>query len=356
LKKTQEQRKTKDALTSIFLNRVNLLSKNLDDGQKKIISEKILETVNSFDEESFIVREKLPIIKKIKSQPFDLKKYIKELEEEIAPLIVLQQSENANITSFILQSEKLFKYIIDQKNDSIQKTREDIELKLENVMQKSNLTEVKNKKKEIIYALQEDFWNDLTFEKVNFLIKELAPLMRFYEPVPKKILQVDAPDLLLDIRFLEKEIKEDPLFHKFLDNNPLIKKFKKDEGITSQELMLLEQQMAQIKPEFTIDKVQRYYKKDFIQFVREISGLKRTYDPRVLIEREFDKYIIEKSCQYNSKQLEFLTLLKKVFANQKHLEMRDFAKPPLSDENPLDKFEMSQLREIINRCNQLKLK
>jgi len=49
-------------------------------------------------------------------------------------------------------------------------------------------------------------------------------------------------------------------------------------------------------------------------------------------------------------------MLKKVFADRKHIEIFDFGKPPLSNENPLDKFEYPQLEEIVEKCNRIRLK
>ncbi|MDO8661510.1 MAG: type I restriction-modification enzyme R subunit C-terminal domain-containing protein, partial [Candidatus Woesearchaeota archaeon] len=104
-----------------------------------------------------------------------------------------------------------------------------------------------------------------------------------------------------------------------------------------------------------IENIQRGLKKDFLTFIHEIIGLTRQYDPKSLIEKEFDKHIIENG-EYNSKQVEFLQLLKKVFAERKHLEVKDFAREPLSTEHPLDKFQMAEIEVIVRKCNQLKMK
>ncbi len=94
----------------------------------------------------------------------------------------------------------------------------------------------------------------------------------------------------------------------------------------------------------------------FLLFIRDILGLKQEYDPQVLIEREFDKYIIEKNQNYNSEQIKFLQILKKVFARTKHIELKDFTVPPLSNERPLDKFQASELQKIVVECNKIRMK
>jgi type I restriction enzyme R subunit len=356
LKKAKERKAGTDAQTRIFLNRVELLKKRMADKQKKLVESKIMEEVESLDQESFIVREKLPIIKKVVSRKFDLKEYIKELKNEIAPLISLNPGKNPLISSFILQVEKLFRAILDNDQDKIYEIREYVKEKMQNILQKDNLEHVQEKREYILKVFQEQFWDELTFEDVEFMIIELAPLMIYYEKNPKRILQVDAPDLVLRVEDFKKEVKEDEELKKFLETNPLVNKIKKGEGITPIELLTLEKQLSALKPEITIDNVQRIQKIDFLLFIRNILGLKQEYDPRILIEREFDKYIIDKSHHYNSEQIKFLQILKKVFARTKHIELKDFTVPPLSNERPLDKFQPSQLQDIVKKCNKIKMK
>lgn len=85
-------------------------------------------------------------------------------------------------------------------------------------------------------------------------------------------------------------------------------------------------------------------------------GLTHEYDPKTLIEREFDNYVMNKNEHYNAQQIEFLQLLKKVFADRKRIALEDFAKDPLKEERPLEKFQISELQEIVARCNKIKIK
>ncbi len=73
-----------------------------------------------------------------------------------------------------------------------------------------------------------------------------------------------------------------------------------------------------------------------------------------LIELKFEEFII-KNNNYSSKQLEFLELLKKVFAARKYIELSDMAKEPLSSERPLDYFQIGELKNIIDKCNAIKV-
>ncbi len=350
-----EKPSVKDVITQIFENRVKLLEKSLNDEQKTLISKKILDTINNLDHESFIVREKLPMIQKIKDASFDLDRHTGDLLNEISPLMITSQGENVNISSFILQVEKLFGYILDRRQEQIDKIGIYVQGLCENILRRDSLSEISDNRDNILSVLQGKFWEDLTFEDVEFLVREMAPLMRYYEPDPRKIIQIDAPDLVLTKKQFEKEIKEDAELKEFLEKNPLIKKIKDGDGITAHELLELELQLSSLRPSLIIENVQKYQKVDFLQFLRDIIGLSFEYDPKIMIERRFDEFILEKS-HYSSKQLEFLRLLKKVFAERKHIEIIDLANPPLANEHPLDYFQIDDLKIIIKKCNEIKMK
>lgn len=351
--KVSEVRKPQmDVIARIFENRVELLKKQLDENQKKMVSDKIMEPIESLDKESFIVREKLPIIYEIEKNSFNLEKYIDELKKEISPLMILNQGTNPNISSFILNTEKLFGYVLDRKLEKIEKTRQYVQELAGNILRKDNLNEIRNNRDKIMKVLQDEFWEDLTFDDVEFMVRELAPLMKYYEPDKRKIVQIDAPDLVLSREKYEREIKEDSRLKEFLEKNPFVNKIKSGDGITSSELKQLEVQLAELRPEMTIESIQKYQKKDFVVFLREIMGMAQANNPVVLIELKFEEFII-KNNNYSSKQLEFLELLKKVFAARKYIELSDLGKEPLSAEHPLDYFHMDDLRSIVAKCNEI---
>ncbi len=354
--RVSKESKSIDVMTRIFINRIKLLDKKLDKPQKAIIVKKIIEDISTLNKNSFIIREKLPIIRKIESDSFNLEKYITELNTEIAPLMIFKPGTNVYSTSFILNSEKLFALILDGDHEKIESVRLNaIEPMVENVLHRSNLSEVKAKLNDLKSVLQDKFWEDLTFENVEFMIKEIAPLMKYYSPDPRKIIQIDALDIITDVQQFERELKEDEDLNKLIKENSLVAKLRKGDGLTAEELGQLVEVFQKIKPEISIPNIQQSYGEDFMLFLHEALGLTKTYDPKELIERQFDDYILKNS-HYNSKQLEFLNLLKKVFVEQKRLELSDLGRSPLSDKRPSELFEMEQLKLIIKKCNRIKFK
>ena len=227
---------------------------------------------------------------------------------------------------------------------------------MENILQKDDLEIIQEKREDILKVFEDTFWDGITYDDVEFIIKELAPLMIYYEPNPKKIIQIDAPDIVLNVEKFEHETKEDPKLKEFLKINPILIKIKEEKGITSSELLKLEKELSKINPNITIENVQRIQKTDFILFLRKILGMTHDYDPQEMIEREFDKHIIESNKNYTSSQIEFLELLKKVFSRTKQIKIEDFAEPPLSNERPLDKFQVVELEKIVSKCGKIRMK
>lgn len=353
LSETNEKGPHKDVVTKIFENRVKLLNLNLNDKQKEIIVNKIINTIISLGDESFLVREKWPIITEILDNKLELEGYIDALLEEISPLLILSFRENPTVTSFVLQVERLFLYLIEMQIDKIEEVRLYIQEMATNILRKNNLNIISENQDKIMRVLQEKFWEELTFDDVEFIIRDLAPLMKFYEKDSKRIIRSDAPDLILNVEIFEKEIKEDEKLINFLDTNQIARKMMNGEGINSLDLIELEKQLSSLRPELTIENVQKYQNEDFLVFLANILGLRFEYDPKEEIEKRFDEQIIKKT-NYNSKQIEFLILLKKIFSERKYIELKDFANSPLSDEHPLDYFRLEELEEIVNNCKQIR--
>ncbi len=348
----QKGGRSKGAQQRIFENRVNLLKEDLSAEQKELVLNKIMESIDQLDERDFFTRERLSLINKLKENRFDLDRYMDDLLNQIAPLMMFMPGTNPHITSFVLEAESLFKLVLDRNYEEIQKIGDNIQLKVANLLQQSNLKAIQDNKQNLIRVLQPKFWTDLTFADIEFLVKTISPLMMYYVPEGGKIIQVDAPDIVLAREEFEMEVKEDPKLKEFIETNPLIQKIKNGEPLTSKELKEIERNLNALKSEITIENIQTHKKKDFIVFLKELIGLSDDRNPREIIEQKFDEFIID-THNYNSRQIEFLILLKKVLAERKYLEKRDLASEPFVEERPWDLFQEEELTRIIQECQEL---
>ncbi|MFA5953339.1 MAG: DEAD/DEAH box helicase family protein [Candidatus Pacearchaeota archaeon] len=342
-----------DAKTRIFLEQVDTLEKNLSEKERKVVEKQIIDTIKEIDIESPLVIEKKNIIKKVISSKFDLKEHIEELRNEIAPLLIYTPSENSKVYGFISQCVKLFDCIKTGNKNKIAKIEEFVVTRAEAIWDK-NLDAIKQKRDDLIRIQKEPFWEDITFEDVDFLVREISPLMIFYEEERKGMIRVNAPDVVLKVEKEAMELKEDEDFKTFLSNNSLMQKIKDGEGVTSKELLVIEKKLRELNPMLTIDNIQQ--SKDFILFLRDLLEVKGLPDPQEMIKWEFDKFVMDKNEHYNSQQLKFLRLLEQVFVRAKHVELKNFAEHPLAEGRPLDAFSKEQLEKLVQKCNSLKWK
>ena len=340
-----------DMKVSIFTKEVELLKKKLTKEEKEIIETRIVEDISKINQKSFIVRPQIDVIKKIVTKRFDLEEHIKALKEEIAPLIKFTEFGDGRVQTFISHCSDLFRYVRESDKDSINEEQEFLLDRIENVWG-SNLQVVKNKHNEIIKIMQPTFWDNLTFSDIDFLIREIAPLMKYYEPERKKIIKIDAPDYLRGVESFKMEIKENPNLE-YLRKTPLMQKMAK-EGVTWKELLEIEKTLTQINPLWTLENIQR--REDFVVFLRKILELKDLPDPQELIKQHFETLIVENNKDFTTEQIHFLRLIEKFFAYNKHLTPKDLTSHPLGDENPFNKFTQSELKEIICIVEKIKIK
>ncbi|MEK6893064.1 MAG: DEAD/DEAH box helicase family protein [Nanoarchaeota archaeon] len=342
-----------DAKTRIFLEQVDALEKKLSDKERKVVEKQIIDTIKGIDIESPLVIEKKEMIKKVISAKFDLRQHVKELREEIAPLLIYSPSENSKVYGFISKCVKLFDYIKENRKDKIADVQEFVIKRVDSIWDK-NLDAIKQKRDDLVRIQKELFWEEITFEDVDFLVREISPLMIFYEEERKNMLRINAPDVVIDVKKELMEVKESGELQEFIYSNPLIKKIRDGEGVTAKELLEIESKLKQLNPSFTIENIQQ--SKDFVLFLRELIQIKGLPDPQEMIKWEFDKFVADKNQHYNAEQLKFLRLLEQVFIRAKHIELKSFAEHPLADARPLDMFTKEQLEMIVVKCNKLRWK
>jgi type I restriction enzyme, R subunit len=348
-KKTSGQ----DTKVKIFEERLDLLGEDLEDNEKGIVEKQIRETIKDIDVDSPMVLEKKEMIKKVVSVKFDLAKHIDKLKAEISPLLIYSKSENSKVYAFVSNCVKLFDHLKKGDLNKVEKVKKFVVERAEAIWDK-NLDAILAKRDDLIEIQKDEYWEGLTFEDVDFLIREIAPLMIFYEKPRKGMLKVNAPDVTIGVEEIRKEIGKDPEFEEFIENNPLMLKIKNGEGVTSNELLEIEAGLRKKNSRLTIENIQE--REDFVLFLRALIEVKGLPDPQELIKMEFDKHVVDRNEHYNSEQLNFLRNLEEVFVRAKHIELKSFAEHPLKEARPLDLFSREQLEKVVLRCNGLRWK
>ena len=341
-----------DVKTRVFLDRVDLLKKDLDDKEKGIVEKQIRETIKEIDVDSPLILEKKEMIKKVVSIKFDLAKHIDKLKNEIAPLLIYSKSENSKVYAFVGKCVKLFDYTKEGDLEKVEKVKKFVVERAETIWDK-NLEAILAKRDDLIEIQKDEYWEDLTYDDIDFMIREIAPLMIYYEKPRRGMLKVNAPDAVIGVEEVKKKLKEDPEYEEFV-TDPLMLKIKNGDGVTSKELLEIEAALRAKNSRLTIENIQE--REDFVLFLRALIDVKDLPDPKEMIKWEFDKHVIDRNEHYNSEQLKFLRNLEEVFVRAKHIELKSFAEHPLADGRPLDLFSREQLEKVVEKCNGLKWK
>jgi len=351
LEKSDRSSLNEDIRIKIFNKELDLLGKDLTDKEKEIVEKHILNEIGKIDQKSFVVRDKVPMIKNLVSKKFDLSEHINEIQKELSPLMKFSDYGNGKVQTFISKCIDLFSFVKENDLEAVDSVKEFTIDRLENIWSQ-DLTEVKRNKDLILEVMQDKFWDELTFEDIDMLIVKVAPLMKYYQKDKKMLIRVNKID---ELRSVEEQIFK-------AKENPDLEEFKKSElaqkmingGVTSEELKEIESRLRYLNPAWSINEIQKG--KDYILFLRDILDLHDLPDPEIMIKREFEKLIILDNKNLNSEQIRFLRMLGTFFAIHKNLEKKDIVAHPLGDENPLSKFTAEQLNMILEKVKGIRMR
>ncbi|MGC4040346.1 MAG: DEAD/DEAH box helicase family protein [Flavobacterium sp.] len=230
-----------------------------------------------------------------------------------------------------------------------------------------------SKEEKLIRAAQTNhYWATLTEEKCDELIEKLCPLMYFRESfvVPLGPAKYNFKDLLHSKEYVEfgpeheslsiakyREIVEERIQH-LVNSNPILQKLKTGANISADEAEQLAEDLQNERPYITIDLLRRVYnhqKAQLVQFVKHILGIEILESFPDTVAKSFEHFITEHN-YLNSRQLEFLQLLKNVMIEKGDVEKKDLINAPFTIIHPdgiRGIFSGKEIDEIIEFVNQL---
>ncbi len=359
--------------TRIFLTRMQQLDYLLEtkDKRAELLKEKIVQDIRSLPHDSISIREHAREVEKALSPNFwdtiglDQNKFLKT---RIAPLMRYQKDVNLNETSWTLKIEQLNLAILKDNRAEIERLKDDIGEWLNALP--TTIREVKDKQELLDRVLRPKFWDSVTFEDAQMLLKEFTPLMKYKEPEPRPTIILDIDDMVQRREFIEygpipteeyvstyvekveKRIKE------LAERHPTIEKIKRDEVLTEEDLRNLERTLNSPElyvTEETLQKAYRQHKGTLVQFIKKVLGLYEFPDANKKIGGAFKSFIIEKN-YLNSDQVNFLRTIQTVFTKKHHIEYDDLFEAPFTNFGvnfPVPAFDDGDLREVITLCDGL---
>ena len=219
---------------------------------------------------------------------------------------------------------------------------------------------------------QEHFWTSCTDAALDDLSERLAPLMKFREQQGpgQETVNLDLTDVLHNKERVEfgpqneavsvnryREMVE-ALVLSLTRNNPILQKIKAGDEISEKEAEQLADQLNKTRPNITenlLRVVYRNRKARFIQFIRHILGLETLDSFPDTVTRAFDQFFAEHT-DLNSRQQEFLKLLKAFIIDREKVEKRDLIQSPFTIIHPegiRGVFRPAEIEEILQLTEQL---
>jgi type I restriction enzyme R subunit len=221
-------------------------------------------------------------------------------------------------------------------------------------------------------AQQDHFWTSCTDAALDELAQKLAPLMKFREQLTpgQEPVNLDLTDVLHNKERVEfgprneavsvtryREMVEARVLE-LTRTNPILQKIKAGTAISETEAERLADQLNTTHPHITEKLLRMVYKNRkarFIQFIRHILGLETLASFPDTVARAFDQFLAQHT-DLNSRQLEFLKLLKDFIIEREKVEKRDLIQSPFTIIHPegiRGVFRPAEIDEILQLTEQL---
>ena len=208
---------------------------------------------------------------------------------------------------------------------------------------------VKRQQDLIGQAQAERFWADVSDDALDLLVEKLGPLMKFREKDnPFSPIELDLKDRVKQKEYVEfgpqheavsisryKEMVEAKILA-LMENNPVLSKIKENKVVSQTDIQMLAQVLTDAHPHITeelLKKVYQHPNAKFIQFIRHILGVERLESFSHTVTNAFDQFINSHS-DLNSRQLEFLRLLKEFILEREKVEKKDLIQSPFTVIHP----------------------
>lgn len=219
---------------------------------------------------------------------------------------------------------------------------------------------------ELIRAAQTPlYWSKADEDRFDEMVAKLGPLMKFREQnTGQEQTHLDLMDELHKKEWVEfgpqneavsvtryREMAES-LIAELTEHNPILQKLKNGELVSSDEAEQLAELLHEEHPHITENLLRQVYKNRkarFIQFIRHILGIEVLKSFPDEVSAAFDQFI-RAHTTLNSRQLEFLNLLKNFIIEREKVEKKDLINAPFTVIHPQGirgVFSPAEINEIL---------
>jgi len=336
----------------------------------------IINDIKTLPKNSITVKENMRNIDKSLSE--QVWKYLDEeslyfLEKIMAPLMRFKSDFNPYQAQFILKTENLGLALLMNDRKKIKNIEESI---LDDIKRLPiNLSSVKKKEKHISRVLSENFWQELTYDKCEYLKESLSEIMKHKLIQEREIVKLDLDDLIIERKWIEfgpegegdyivnYREKVEKRILELAEKHPVLIKIKNDIPISGLDLSDLEETLNSPELYINEDNFRKTFTQPygtFVQFIKSILGKYKFPDTKELINESFNTYVVERNNgnPLSAEQIRFLRTVRNVFTQKKHIEYNDLFEPPFTQfgiDAATRLFPEEELREIVGIFSSIKV-
>ena len=368
--------KPEESLPSrVFKVRLKKLRYFLKEGDAeglKIVKQELIDSIDALPRDSVTVRENRHLLDRVLSDLFWENIDTDFLIKEIAPLLRYTDHVNYLEYSFLLKCEKLELALLtaDKERQLVLKDSIKEDLKLLPM----TLRVVKVHEDAVYRASSDAFWDTINRQSVDFMKRELVPIMRYRRKAERRLVELDLDDAIIERRWIEfgpgregeyvhiYREKVERRIYELAEKDPTIIKLKQDDEISVEDIERLEETLN--SPELYINEenlrdAYRQPEGSFTQFIKMILGTFEFPTAEEKIAESFDAFIVRKNF-FNADQTRFLRVVKSVFLEkarrQEALALADLYEEPFDafgEEAADHLFKKEELEEIVEFFNKL---
>ena len=355
--------------------RLDKIEKAIDSGQHEIAEreiKKLRKQLTTLPQNSVVIREAAAALARLEEENFWISLNHPKLEflrGEIKPLFRTVSETDFKAMRF---ERDLLEYTLALLNEDKEQAAT---LKDGIVEQISELplsvSFVKQEEALIRAAQTTHYWAKADEDAFDELIAKLGPLMKFREQTTgQDQTHLDLADELHKKEWVEfgpqheavsitryREMVE-ALIVELTVHNPILLKIKNGEAVTTDEATELANLLHEEHPHITENLLRQVYKNRkarFIQFIRHILGIEVLQSFPETVSTAFDQFI-RAHTTLNSRQLEFLTLLKNFIVEREKVEKKDLINTPFTVIHPQGirgVFSPAEINEILQLTERL---
>lgn len=359
----------------LVASRIDKIEKANDSGNVDIAAREIAKLrlqIVALPKDSVVIREATAALSRLEEENFWITLNHKKLEflrAEIKPLFRTVSEADFKAMRFERDLLEYSLALLNEENEQANTIKEGIVEQISELP--LSVSFVKQEEALIRAAQTKHYWSNANEDAFDEIVTKLGPLMKFREQIAgKEQTHLDLVDKLHKKERVEfgpqheavsitryREMVETFIIE-LTEHNQLLQRIKDGETISILEANELAELLYEEHPHITEDLLRQVYKNHrarFIQFVRHILGLEVLNSFPDEVSLAFNQFISTHTT-LNSRQMEFLNLLKNFIIEREKVVKKDLINAPFTVIHPLGirgVFSPSEINELLQLTEQL---